>query len=138
MQGNPTVIAVVAAALVSADGLVLMHRRRLGSQYGGLWEFPGGKVESGESNHLALVREISEELGVALDAAAIADVAQAGDAESGIVIDLYIARAWIGEPRCLDGEEIAWFRPEELTGLAMPPLDVPLAEALRAALEKPK
>jgi 8-oxo-dGTP diphosphatase len=138
LQENPTVIAVVAAALVRPDGRILMHRRKLGAQHGGLWEFPGGKVESGESMDLALIREIAEELGVVLESADLVPVGRARDPEIGIVIDLYIARRWAGEPRCIEGEAIAWLLPQELAGLAMPPLDVPLAEALIKALEKPK
>lgn len=131
-------MAVVAAALIAPDGQVLMHRRRIGSAHGGLWEFPGGKVEARESKGSALIREIAEELGVAMIADDLCYLASAGNRADGIVIDLYTVRSWSGEPRCLVGEEIAWFAPDQLEQLAMPPLDVPLAQALRAALEKSK
>ena len=138
LQDFPTAVPVVAAALIAPQGQILMHRRPLAKAHGGLWEFPGGKIERGESRISALIREIEEELGVVLDPARLDHVAQARDGQSRIVIDLYTARAWQGEPRCIEGEEIGWFAPKSLLGLAMPPLDVPLAKALLALLQKPK
>lgn len=134
----PTPVPVVAAALIAPDGQILMHRRRIGGAHGGLWEFPGGKVEAGESKDLALIREIAEELGVTVCADTPCYLASAGGDTEGIVIDLYTVRSWIGEPQCLEGEEIAWFAPDMLAQLAMPPLDVPLAQALRLALKNEK
>ena len=142
MKKVPTLVLVVAGALVASDGRVLMHRRRLGAEHGGLWEFPGGKVETGESPEQALVRELEEELGVRVDPDAIAPVQFASDPGKGVdgsralVILLYICRTWNGEPQCLEGESIGWFAPSELAGLAMPPLDIPLASALCAVLQK--
>ena len=131
---------MVAAALVRPDGRVLMQRRRVGGSHGGLWEFPGGKIDRGETPEQALVREIEEELGVALDPGWLMPLAFAGESHqpravrARYFILLYMCRQWDGEPRCLDGEEIAWFAPDALTGLAMPPLDVPLAQALMRAI----
>ena len=129
-QGN---MLVVAVALIGPDGRVLMQRRRLGRQHGGLWEFPGGKVEPGETLPSAAAREIAEELGVTLGAEMLEPVGfavcTAVDA-AGPVILLFACTAWQGEPVCLDGEEIGWFAPEEVPTLAMPPLDYPLADAL--------
>lgn len=131
-----TVIPVVAAALVAPDGRVLMQQRRLGGAHGGLWEFPGGKVEPGESLESALLREIGEELGLRLDPACLRPVSFASDPalppapRAPHVILLYTCRRWSGEPECREGEAIAWFAPEDLSELAMPPLDYPLAEAL--------
>lgn len=128
---------VVALALIAADGRVLLQRRRLGSEHGGLWEFPGGKVEPGETPQMALLREIDEELGLRLEPAHIAPAGFAAHAappeppRRSVVILLYLCRSWQGEPECRDGEEIAWFGPEEMPGLAMPPLDYPLVDALR-------
>lgn len=133
---------VAALALVDADGLVLMHRRRKSSMHGGLWEFPGGKLEAGESYSSATVREIREELGIDLSSQSLVEVGVAenipgqGDQARTIVIRLFMAREWIGQVQCLEGEEIAWFAPEQLSGLAMPPLDYPLAQHLLACLAK--
>ncbi len=143
MTEVPTYIAVVAGALVRSDGKILMHRRRLGSAHGGLWEFPGGKLEVGESQKSALIRELNEELGIlvaepALEPAGFAVEELAPDsAKTPIGIDLYICRSWEGEAQCLEGEAIAWFAHAEIAGLDMPPLDVPLAEQLgRLLVEK--
>jgi len=134
------IMLVVAVALIGKDGRVLMQRRALSRAHGGLWEFPGGKVEPGETAHGAAVREIAEELGVVLGVEALEPVSFAGhplpgaDGTAAPLILLFACRQWLGEPRCLDGEEIGWFAPENISALAMPPLDYPLALALRAAL----
>ncbi len=135
-------IWVVAVALVAADGRVLMQRRRRDRAHGGLWEFPGGKLEAGESPEAAAAREIGEELGVVLDISELHPVSFASSpaAQSPApphVILLYACRHWQGQPRCLDAEEIGWFAPELLENLDMPPLDYPLARALVAAMQKP-
>ena len=125
---------MVAAALIDPAGRVLMHQRPRTKQHGGLWEFPGGKVEPGEAPAAALARELGEELGIAVWPAVFTFVASAADAGDALQIDLYLCRAWTGEPRCLEGEAIGWFSPAAILGLPMPPLDVPLAEALLAAI----
>ena len=134
MEKNPSLVLVVAVALLGPDGRVLMQRRRHGAQHGGLWEFPGGKVEMAETLESALVREIDEELGVTVAAADLVPLTFAAGESSAdgrqIVILLYTCRNWAGEPVCLDAEELGWFRPAELPGLSMPPLDYPLADAL--------
>jgi 8-oxo-dGTP diphosphatase len=133
-------IPVVAAALIAPGPRILMQRRRETRAFGGLWEFPGGKVEAGESLESALLREIDEELGVALDPTALEPLAFASDPvlppapRQPHVILLYICRAWTGEPRCLDADSIAWIAPDALMALAMPPLDIPLARALLKAI----
>ena len=137
MQNFSTPILVVAVALIGRDGRVLLQRRRLESEHGGLWEFPGGKIEPGETPAAALVREIEEELGLTLVAANLEPMTFAADVEPPapprrpVAILLYACRTWHGEPECLEGEEIAWFAPEGLAGLPMPPLDYPLAAAVR-------
>jgi len=141
MADIPTFVPVVAVALVRADGLVLLQKRRAGSVHGGLWEFPGGKLEPGESPESAAIREIFEELGVVIAGGALAPLGFASDPalpptpRAPHVILLYTCHEWDGEPACLDGEEIAWFAPDAFAGLAMPPLDVPLAATLQARLQ---
>ena len=104
MQSFPTSLIVVAVAIQRADGKFLLQRRPLGKEHGGLWEFPGGKIEAGESAKSALVREIKEELGLIiqpedLQAATFATSENApGPAKPGIVILLYTCRFWQGDP----------------------------------------
>ena len=136
MKRIPTSIEVVAVALVDQGRQVLMQRRRADRQHGGLWEFPGGKLEAGETAVSGLIREIEEELGIALKADVLVRLDQAEDPESGIVITLYTCLEWAGEPHCLDAEQMAWFAPGEMAGLAMPPLDLPLAAALEQWLQQ--
>ena len=137
MQNFSTPVLVVAVALVDVAGRILLQRRRLAGEHGGLWEFPGGKVEPGETPQAAALREIEEELGVRLDAAYLVPVSFASDAKAPpsprrpYVILLYTCRQWQGELECRDGEELGWYRWEELEGLAMPPLDYPLAAAMK-------
>jgi len=133
---------VVAAALIAPDRSVLLQRRPLGTVHGGLWEFPGGKVSAGESPEIALVRELSEELGIDVDPAELKPLAfasgqTAGEAPSRpLVILLYTCTKWEGEPLCVEGADLAWFGPENIASLAMPPLDYPLAARLREAVDR--
>jgi 8-oxo-dGTP diphosphatase len=126
---------VVAVALADPHGRVLLQRRHAERQHGGLWEFPGGKLEPSETAHAGLLREVWEELGLRLAEANMVWLARAEDPAAGIVISLYTCRFWLGEPLCLDAAELGWFEPSELTALAMPPLDRPLAQALQAKLK---
>lgn len=132
----PTWIAVVAVALEGPDGRWLMHRRPAGKHHAGLWEFPGGKVENGEIPQLAIVREVAEELGIALDPGALhpATFAQGELDRDGreIVILLYTCDRWMGDPVALEGGEIAWFTPADMAALAKPPLDRELVVRLFA------
>jgi len=127
-------IMVVAAALQRADGRWLMQQRPLQKHHGGLWEFPGGKVESFEMPAGSLARELTEELGIICDAAAFAPAGFAegagGEGGPAIVILLYTISHWQGEPQALEGGAIGWFTPAEVDALAKPPLDVVLAERL--------
>ncbi|MEY4239383.1 MAG: hypothetical protein RL339_1984 [Pseudomonadota bacterium] len=127
-------VSVVAAALIAANGRILVHQRKAGADLGGLWEFPGGKVEPGETPDSALVRELAEELAIAVDAADLVYLAEASEPGNPHVILLYTCRRWQGEPACLVGEAIAWVTPADLLTLDMPPLDVPLARELISAI----
>ncbi|MFL0356849.1 (deoxy)nucleoside triphosphate pyrophosphohydrolase [Erythrobacter sp. GH1-10] len=124
-------IPVVAGALKGVDGRWLMHRRPLHKHHGGLWEFPGGKVEPSEIPIESLVRELREELGIEIDARHCVPVAFAEEPKipgrSAIVILLYRIEQWMGEPAALEGEAIGWFSPEEIAALDKPPLDIALA-----------
>lgn len=140
MKKIPTFVPVVAVALIRDDGKILLQQRRLGGAHGGLWEFPGGKIEPGESAECALIREIREELGCDPSRDALVPLTFASDARllpaprEPYVILLYTCRDWRGEPQCLDGEAIGWFAAHELAELPMPPLDRPLAQALVKAI----
>ena len=125
-------MTVVAAALVDGDGRVLLQQRRPGRAMAGLWEFPGGKVEPDELPEAALARELEEELGIGLDAAALAPACFASAPLGGchMVLLLYICRRWTGEPRPLDASALRWLRPSEMNGLPMPPADLPLIPML--------
>ena len=134
MEKIPTWICVVALALHDDRGRWLMHRRPLHKHHGGLWEFPGGKVEPGERPREALVREIQEELGLSLAPHAVQPVAFAEENETGsakpIVIMLY-SSSWDGSPvAALEGGEIAWFKPHAIDLLPKPPLDIELSRRL--------
>ena len=126
----PTWLPVVAAAITREDGCLLMRQRPAGKHHGGLWEFPGGKVEAHETPAFALVREVEEELGLLLDPAALSPAAfaesTAGDAAAPIVILLYRAAGWRGEPVAREGGDWGWFSTREVARLAKPPLDVDL------------
>lgn len=134
MEKIPTWTCVVALALGDGEGRWLMHQRPADKQHGGLWEFPGGKVESDESPAEALVREIGEELGLALDIAALAPAGFAqepvGSRAAPIVILLYTCGDWSGAPEALEGGAIAWFTWREMAVLPRPPLDIALCQSL--------
>lgn len=135
MEKFSTVMIVVAVAILDREGRVLMQQRPPNKQHGGLWEFPGGKVEAGENLAEAVVREIDEELGLAIDSAALFPISFAHDALDAnsrqILLLLYGARIWSGVAMAKEaGSAICWVGAEELAGLPMPPLDIPLAQAV--------
>jgi 8-oxo-dGTP diphosphatase len=123
---------VVAAALVDGAGKVLVQQRPPGKSLAGLWEFPGGKPEAGESPEQALVRELDEELGIGVEAGDLRAAAFASEAlgDRHLVLLLYICRSWEGEPKALHATELRWVDPVELNDLSMPPADRPLVAAL--------
>ena len=127
---------VVAAALVDAEARVLLQQRAPGRAMAGLWEFPGGKVEPGERAEAALVRELFEELGIAVAGEALQPAAFASADNGGrhMLLLLYLCRAWEGTPQALDASALRWLRPSEMRALPMPPADEPLVGWLEALL----
>jgi 8-oxo-dGTP diphosphatase len=127
-------ILVVAAALIAPDGRILVQRRPEGKPMAGLWEFPGGKVDAGESPEAALVRELHEELGIVVQCDALIPVtfASAQIATGHLVLLLYRVECWTGEPAALHADALLWEFPAALDRLDMPPADGPLIAAIRA------
>lgn len=127
MENVPTVLEVVAAAIRDDAGRLLLQQRPAGKHHAGLWEFPGGKVEHGETHAEALIREIAEELDLALDPAALGLLGQARAAavsqERPIVLFLYSAPAWRGVACGMEGQAHGWFTPEQASDLPLPPMD---------------
>ena len=137
MENIPTYLPVVAAAIGPDEaGRWLMHRRPAGKAHAGLWEFPGGKIDPGESPQVALRREIAEECGLALSLKAMREVGFAADepgsqadAQAGsrpILLLLIACARWEGEARSLEGGEWRWCTPAEIAQLPKPPLDAQL------------
>jgi 8-oxo-dGTP diphosphatase len=131
------ILLVAACALVDADGRVLLARRPQGRPLAGLWEFPGGKVERGETPEAALIRELAEELAIGVEQACLAPFTFASYAypEFHLLMPLYLCRKWQGEVSAQQGQELAWARAGKLAGYAMPPADEPLKAMLRDLLD---
>jgi 8-oxo-dGTP diphosphatase len=136
MQKNPTLLIVVAAALVRDDGAVLLQKRPEGRSMAGLWEFPGGKLEEGEAPEAALVRELREELAIDVEPARLtpACFASAMIGNRPLLLLLYICRQWSGEPKAVESPELDWVQIADMRSLAMPPADLPLIELLAQLL----
>lgn len=124
---------VVACALIDADNRVLLAQRPEGRAMMGLWEFPGGKVEPGETPESALIRELEEELGIAVPPACIAPLTFASHAydDFHLLMPLFICRKWEGEVECREHAALAWVRAARLRDYPMPPADLPLIPILR-------
>lgn len=129
-------LLVVAVALVDVDGRVLIAKRPAGKTMAGLWEFPGGKVHTGETPEAALVRELQEELGIDTRQSCLAPVAFASHAydDFHLLMPLFACRVWQGEPTAKEGQQLAWVRPTRLRDYPMPPADEPLIALLRDLL----
>ena len=130
------IVLVVAVALVDADGRVLIAQRPEGKSMAGLWEFPGGKVDDGETPEAALVRELAEELGLDIRASCLAPVAFAshGYDDFHLLMPLYVCRVWKGAAAPREGQVLKWVRPNKLRDYPMPPADVPLVAQLQDLL----
>lgn len=132
LEKNPTTLFVVAAALTTQDGEILLQKRPAGRQMEGLWEFPGGKVDTGESPESALIRELEEELGIDVSGSNLVPLAFASEPldDRHLLLLLYRCRHWEREPVGLDGQELRWVKPYDMHDLPMPPADKPLVTAL--------
>ncbi len=121
-------LLVVACALIDADGRVLIAQRPADKALGGLWEFPGGKVEPAERPEDALIRELREELGIVVKAACLAPLTFASHAyeDFHLLMPLYVCRRWEGNPAPHDAQALAWVKPAKLRDYPMPPADAPL------------
>lgn len=126
-------VLVSAVALIDADGRVLLAQRPEGKSMAGLWEFPGGKVEAGETPEAALIRELQEELGIDTWASCLAPLTFASHAYADfhLLMPLFACRKWEGVPQSREGQALKWVRPNDLRDYPMPAADVPLIPILR-------
>ena len=129
-------VLVAACALIDPDGCVLIAKRPAGKVMAGLWEFPGGKIESGERPEDSLIRELKEELGIEVTEACLAPFTFASHRydEFSLLMPLYVCRRWTGIPRALEHQELKWVRTKDLQNYPMPPADRPLVSMLRDLL----
>ena len=131
-----SLLLVAACALIDVDGRVLVCQRPEGKQMAGLWEFPGGKVEAGETPEACVIRELNEELGIKVTQACLAPFVFASHAyeDFHLLMPLYLCRRWEGFVRRREHAALKWVKPAELADLPMPPADAPLAVYLRDLL----
>ena len=129
-------VLVAAVALVDPDGRILLAQRPEGKSMAGLWEFPGGKVDPGETPEHALVRELHEELGIETATSCLAPIAFASHAyeKFHLLMPVFACRKWNGTPQAREGQTLKWVAPMELTKFPMPPADLPLIGLLRDLL----
>ena len=127
------VVLVSAVALIDVDGRVLLAQRPEGKEMAGLWEFPGGKVEPGETPEMALIRELQEELGINTWSSCLAPLAFASHSYDRfhLLMPLFACRKWEGTPRSNEGQSLKWVRPNDLRNYPMPAADIPLIPVLR-------
>jgi 8-oxo-dGTP diphosphatase len=130
------ILLVVACALVDPDGRVLLAKRPAGKPLAGLWEFPGGKVEPGETPEAALIRELKEELDIEVTGKCLAPLSFTSHSypEFHLLMPLYVCRRWDGDIAPQQGQQLTWVRAQKLADYAMPPADEPLKAVLRDLL----
>jgi len=126
-------LLVSAVALIDVDGRVLLAQRPQGKSMAGLWEFPGGKIEPGETPEAALIRELQEELGINTWSSCLAPLCFASHSYEGfhLLMPLFACRKWEGTPVPKEGQVLKWVRPQALRDYPMPPADIPLIPVLR-------
>lgn len=126
-------LLVSAVALIDADGRVLLAQRPAGKSLAGLWEFPGGKIDPGETPEQALIRELDEELGIETWDSCLAPLTFASHNydDFHLLMPLYACRRWKGVPQSREGQNLAWVRASELANYPMPPADLPLIPIIR-------
>jgi 8-oxo-dGTP diphosphatase len=136
MNTPQPLVLVVAVALVDPDGRVLLAQRPEGKSMAGLWEFPGGKIEAGERPEEALIRELKEELGIAVKEACLAPYTFASHTYGAfhLLMPLYICRRWDGVPQTRHHAALKWVRPRDMKDYPMPAADLPLIPMLRDLL----
>ena len=148
IEEEPTKLAgrdmllVSAVALIDRDGRVLLAQRPEGKPMAGLWEFPGGKIEPGETPETALIRELDEELGINTATSCLAPLSFASHSYSAsknraafhLLMMLYVCRRWQGRPQPIEGGALKWVRPQQLRDYPMPDADIPLIAALQDLL----
>ncbi|WP_372610384.1 8-oxo-dGTP diphosphatase MutT [Aquicoccus sp.] len=127
------IVLVAAVALVDIDGRVLLAQRPEGKSMAGLWEFPGGKVEPGETPEHALIRELQEELGIDTWGSCLAPLTFASHSydDFHLLMPLFVCRKWQGIPHAREGQTLKWVRARDLRSYPMPPADIPLIPILR-------
>lgn len=132
-DGSRPLLLVATCALIDSDGRVLLARRPEGKTMAGLWEFPGGKLQPGETPEAALIRELREELGIDVASACLAPFAFASHAYGNfhLLMPLFLCRRWKGRAEGREGQTLAWVRPERLADYPMPEADRPLVPLLR-------
>ena len=126
-------VLVSAVALIDPEGRVLLAQRPAGKSMAGLWEFPGGKVEPGETPEVALIRELHEELGIDTWESCLAPLTFASHSydDFHLLMPLFACRKWEGIPHAREGQVLKWVRPRDLRDYPMPPADIPLIPILR-------
>jgi len=136
LVGEHPIVTVVAVALVDVDGRILISQRPRGKPMAGLWEFPGGKIEIGESPEKALIREIKEELNIDVSDRCLAPFTFASHKyeKFHLLMPLYVCRVWEGNVEAMEKQALKWVRPKNLAEYPMPPADRPLVAMLRDLL----
>jgi 8-oxo-dGTP diphosphatase len=129
-------VLVSAVALVDIDGRILLAQRPAHKSMGGLWEFPGGKIEADESPEAALIRELHEELDINTSESCLAPLSFVSHAydDFHLLMMLFVCRRWHGQPRPVEGGALKWVWPNQLRDYPMPPADIPLIPVLRDLL----